>query len=351
MKLFKQLLVAPAALGLLAPIAANADVSTLSNVENQLADVQAGMFSSTTKLSGSVNFVTGSTSDKAATEELHSTYEIKYGLKSSFTGEDTLAVKFEQGNGKSMGLDAQSSTGDPDNTPEITDIYYSFPLADDFTVSFGPKMDGDEGLEGTASVYGDKAGVSLDYASLAGDGGVGATFGYKSDNGFNASLNLTSVDGADSTKGVFGDAGTNNTTAQIGYDGDNFGGAVTLLDSDANSAASNFTAVGFGAYYMPESLPISISAYIDSKDPETGSADDNWAVGVEAEEVGPGTLGFGVGTIDGLTGDDDKMKYEAWYAFKLNDGTTITPIVYQREDQGLNGEDETGAAVTVGFKF
>ena len=61
MKLFKQLLVAPAELGLLAPIAANADVSTLSNVENQLADVQAGMFSSTTVMSGSVNFVTGLT--------------------------------------------------------------------------------------------------------------------------------------------------------------------------------------------------------------------------------------------------------------------------------------------------
>ena len=81
MKLFKQLLVAPAALGLLAPIAANADVSTLSNVENQLADVQAGMFSSTTVMSGSVNFVTGLTNDHATLgDELHSTYELKYGL-------------------------------------------------------------------------------------------------------------------------------------------------------------------------------------------------------------------------------------------------------------------------------
>merc|ERR1712167_289982 len=129
-------------------------------------------------MSGSVNFVTGSTNDHATLgDELHSTYEIKYGLKSSFTGEDTLAVKFEQGNGKGMGLDAQSSTAAATSSPQITDLYYSFPLADDFTVSFGPKMDGDEGLKGTASVYGDKAGVSLDYASLAGDGGVGATFG------------------------------------------------------------------------------------------------------------------------------------------------------------------------------
>ena len=147
MKLFQRLVVAPAALGLMAPLAANADVSTLSNVENQLADVQAGMFSSTTVLSGSVNFVTGSTNDHATLgDELHSTYEIKYGLKSSFTGEDTLAVKFEQGNGKGMGLDAQSSTGSANNTPEITDLFYSFPLADDFSITVGPKLDGDEGL-------------------------------------------------------------------------------------------------------------------------------------------------------------------------------------------------------------
>ena len=59
---------------------------------------------------------------------------------------------------------------------------------------------------------------------------------------------LTAEDGADSTKGIFGDAGTNNTTAQIGYDGDNFGGAITYLSSDTNSSATDFTALGVGAY-------------------------------------------------------------------------------------------------------
>ena len=346
MKLFKQLLVAPAALGLLAPIAANADVSTLSNVENQLADVQAGMFSSSTKLTGKANFVVGSTEDHASEgDELHSTYEIKYKLSSSFTGEDKLVTKFEMGNGKGMGLDAQSDKG---SEIKLVDLYYAFPLADDFTVTAGPKMDGDEGFEGTPSVYSDKAGVSLDYASLDGAGGTGVTFGYKGDAGWNASLNLTAEDGDKSSKGIFGDTGTNNTTAQIGYDGDNFGGAVTYLSSDANSAASDFTALGAGVYFQPEELPVSISVYYDSKDPDTGSTDDNWAVGVEGD-AGPGTLGVGVGTIAGT--DGDKTKYEAWYAYKINDGVKITPVIWQEEDQGKNGEDETGAAVTLGFKF
>ena len=61
MKLFQRLLVAPAALGLLAPLAANADITNVSEdasyeviqarvdgVEAQLGEIKAGAFSSTT---------------------------------------------------------------------------------------------------------------------------------------------------------------------------------------------------------------------------------------------------------------------------------------------------------------
>ena len=362
MKLFQRLLVAPAALGLMAPLAANADVTAISKdsdlnseviqarvdgVEAQLGDLMAGSFSSTTVFKGKVNFTTGSVSDHAsAGDELHQTYEIKYGLSSSFTGEDKLAVKFESGSGKEMGLDPQSDKGNDGEYMELTDLYYSFPLADDFSISFGPKMDGDEGLEGTASLYSDKAGVSQEYASLDGEGGVGATFGYKGDNGFNGSLNLTAVDGDDSTKGIMGDDGDTYTTAQLGYDGDNFGGAITYLDAE-----DSHTAVGVGVYYQPETLPVEISAYYDSKSPESGDDDTNWSVGVESD-AGPGTLGVGVGTIASDSDPDaDKMKYEVWYDYKVADGVTVTPILWQQEDEGLNGEDETGVAVNLGFKF
>jgi len=60
MKLFKQLLVAPAALGLLAPLAANAsDLNQLEGVEAGIGAVEAGVFSTTTKLNGSTKFVVG----------------------------------------------------------------------------------------------------------------------------------------------------------------------------------------------------------------------------------------------------------------------------------------------------
>ena len=45
------------------------------------------------------------------------------------------------------------------------------------------------------------------------------------------------------------------------------------------------------------------------------------------------------------------MKYEVWYDYKVADGVTVTPILWQQEDEGLNGEDETGVAVNLGFKF
>merc|ERR1712072_490836 len=78
MKLFQRLLVAPAALGLMAPMAANADVTAVSNdsdlnseviqarvdgVESQLGEIMAGSFSSSTKMSGKAAFVVGYTDD------------------------------------------------------------------------------------------------------------------------------------------------------------------------------------------------------------------------------------------------------------------------------------------------
>ena len=78
MKLFQRLLVAPAALGLMAPLAATADVAPVSNesdlstevlqarvdgVEAQLGEIQAGAFSSTTTMSGKAAFITGYVED------------------------------------------------------------------------------------------------------------------------------------------------------------------------------------------------------------------------------------------------------------------------------------------------
>ena len=84
MKLFQRLLVAPAALGLMAPVAANADAA----------------FSSTTTLSGSAVFTVGSVADGGTTdkeEELYMQYAYGLDVTSSFTGEDLFYAGIETG--------------------------------------------------------------------------------------------------------------------------------------------------------------------------------------------------------------------------------------------------------------
>ncbi|MFL2868154.1 MAG: hypothetical protein ACJZ78_05025 [Prochlorococcus marinus] len=99
MKLFSRLLVAPAALGLMAPVAANADTA----------------FSSTTTMCGSAYFTTGSvdagTGD--ADEELYMQYAYGLDLNSSFSGEDLLTVGVVAGNasGPLASMDS-AETGD-----------------------------------------------------------------------------------------------------------------------------------------------------------------------------------------------------------------------------------------------
>ena len=332
MKFFKSLLIAPAALGLMAPVAVNADTA----------------FSPTSKLKTSVNFTVGSNQDAGTAaepeDELHSSYELKLKSTTSFTGKDKLVGKFELGSGKTLGggISPQSSKGDGEYF-ELTDLYYQFPLADDLKVSFGPKMDGDQGLAGTTTLYSEPVLLAADgYYALAGEGGVGATIAYAGDNGWNTSLNFTAADGDKADEGIFGDDTEDYVTAQLGYDGDGFGGTLTYSDSN-----DTYTAYGVGAYFQPETMPFTVSAYYDSYDPETGDDDENWVVGVEGD-AGPGTLGVGVGT---QKGDGDKLTYEAWYEYKVTDGVKITPMIWTSEDAGVGGEDLSGAAVNVKYKF
>ena len=115
MKLFQRLLVAPAALGLMAPLAANADISPVSSesdlsseiiqarvdgVEAQLGEVMAGQFSSSTTMSGKAAFITGYVDDDGESDSDAITMEYMYqlNLNTSFTGEDNLYTRIKTGN-------------------------------------------------------------------------------------------------------------------------------------------------------------------------------------------------------------------------------------------------------------
>ena len=136
MKLFQRLLVAPAALGLMAPIAANADTA----------------FSSTTTLSGGAFFTVGSVADGGITdkeEELYMQYAYGLDVTSSFTGEDMLYMGMETGNASGP-LGSMDSATSGSGAITLHSLFYSFPVGD-LAVTAGPLVDQDDVVAATTS--------------------------------------------------------------------------------------------------------------------------------------------------------------------------------------------------------
>ena len=180
MKLFKSLLVAPATLGLLAPMTATAnelninDVSGYSSseevqnisefnsadlavtnsrvdgLEARLNNYEAGSFSSTTAASFSVDMAIGAV-DGNTSETVGTAYGYQIDLSTSFTGEDALSVSLDAGAGaSSLGELDLNSNGD---TLAVDGITYTFPVGEKLTVLVGDSTDG-SALYSTACVYG-----------------------------------------------------------------------------------------------------------------------------------------------------------------------------------------------------
>ena len=72
-------------------------------------------------------------------------------------------------------------------------------------------------------------------------------------------------------------------------------------------------------------------------------------------EVGPGELGAALGTFGVMTEAagviPERMMYEAYYAYPVNDGMTITPLIYSIEGEDAADSDETGIMVKTSFSF
>ena len=110
----------------------------------------------------------------------------------------------------------------------------------------------------------------------------------------------------------------------------------------------------FNAYYSFDN-GVSISGGYEFGDigGALATADEsvNYFVGVSAE-VGPGELGAALGTAGGqVEGQDEELMYEAYYSYAINDGMTITPLIYIQEDATAGEPDRTGVMVKTSFSF
>ena len=395
MKLFKSLLVAPAALGLLAPMTATANELNLNDVsgyssseevqnisefnsadlavtnsrvdglEARLNDYEAGSFSTTTSASFSVDMAIGAVDGSTTSETVSTGYGYQIDLSTSFTGEDTLSVSLDAGSGAASlaELDLNSS-GDGLIVDGVT---YTFPLGDKTTILIGDSTDG-SALYSTACVYGgftntldDCGNASSAFTSPSNGATISAS--YDIGNGFTGALGYA---GEGTTDGLMTKAGTDMLGGQLSYAADTYGVSVTYanIEDAANSYATgtgtpeylNETSYwGLNAYWTPEStgsVP-SISVGYESGDVEGSDTTDTtqWFVGLQWDEVGPGTFGVAAGSKGAtVENTDELMAYEAFYSYPVNDGMTVTPAIFIHEN-ATGTDDETGIVVKTSFSF
>ena len=338
MKLFQRLLVAPAALGLMAPVAVNADTA----------------FSSTTSLSGSAVFTLGSVENGTAAatpdEEMIMVYGYSLDMNSSFTGEDSLYVGLEAGNNDSTLSIMDSAVGNGSSL-QVHSAYYSFPVGD-LSITAGPLLDQDDVISATTSAYSDAFVLGSAPWSLSGEGGApGIAVSYAGDSGLNASVSYVGLGGTNATQGLNSDAATDITTISVGYDGDGFGGGLVLTSADDDVPANGHESFGVGIYYTPESIPATISVAYDTTDPSVGSDATDLFIGVDYE-VGPGTLSTAYFNreVDDSSDLTDQTGYELSYSYSVNDYVTTTAGFFSVEE-GDTEEDDTGVVFETVFSF
>jgi len=341
MKLFQRLLVAPAALGLMAPIAANADTA----------------FTSTTTLSGAAFFTVGSVDAGTGDENEENYMQYAYGLdiNSSFTGEDNFYAGIEAGNasGPLAEMDSAVDADDVGATLTVTSLFYSFPVGD-LTVTGGPLLDQDDVLAATTSAYSGTFRLGAMPFSEVGMTGPGLAVAYAADNGLVASASVVSSDGADSSIGINSDEGDDTATFTVGYDGDGFGGGIIVARNDGEGGTDDDDGdtFGVGGYYSPESFPATISVAYDSVDLDHSEADRNdLFIGIDYE-VGPGTLSAAWNSteVDDDDDDTDQTGFEVSYSYAVNDNVTVTPGYFTvEEDDSTN--DDSGVLLETKFTF
>ena len=385
MKLFKSLLVAPATLGLLAPVAATANEVTINDfapaeqlaitnsrvdgLEARLNNFEAGSFSETTTASFSVDFAIGAVDgkgiDKTATalvtdgdETLQAAYGFQIDLNTSFTGEDSLDISIDAGNG--LTSDSKPSTTsalaefDLNGGSEaltVDGVSYTFPLGG-ATAFVGDNTDGSM-LFTTACAYGGPSNTLDDCGAVqAGITGGGFSIGaaYDFDNGF------TTAFGAQFTEtGIATDETDDSYALNTAYTADNYG--VSISYANVEVGAVNDTYIAFNGYYsFDNGLSISAGYEIGDLDNEPAAEDESesYFVGINGE-VGPGELGAALGTYGTMEESGgsipDRMMYEVYYSYPVNDGMTITPLIYTVEADDATDMDETGFMVKTSFSF
>jgi len=359
MKLFKSLLVAPATLGLLAPLSATANEVTINDfnpaeelavtnsrvdgLEARLNNFEAGGFSETTSASFSVDAVIGSIDGDATTEATVFEYQYNIGLSTSFTGEDSLDVAIDSGSDAAVTKDNPFAL-DTGASLSVDGVTYSFPVGG-ISMIVGNDTDISASFTGACSYS-----AFTDYMSDCGTGnsigkagnGVTATGSYAFDSGFSLAAGLSSK--TDKT-GILTKEGADSYGIEAAYTADSWGIAVAYV-SDDMAAAAEKTTWGINGTYSFDLADVSVGYETQES---SGTDSTGYFVGLTFPEVGPGSVSVGAATAGLFTdAQTELMTYEASYSYPVNDGLTVTPGVFIEE---TSGDDLTGIFVKSSFSF
>ncbi len=378
MKLFKSLLIAPATLGLLAPLSATANELNLNDVsgyssseeienisefntelavtnsrvdglEVRMNEFEAGSFSETTTASFGVDMAIGAVDGPGTSAEaVKFAYSAGIGLETSFTGEDSLSMTIDIGNAVAADLVGGTAGLNYNGTADklvLDGLTYSFPLGG-ATIMVGDNTDASATFTGACAytAFTDFMGNCGTGYSAPGAKGVTAAMSYAFDNGVSFAAGVSSTETAVLTK-----EGDDAYAAELAYTADNYGLAVAYAMSETTPSGgtqAEYTAWGLNGYYAFDAF--TVSAGVESKDPETTATEEGYFLGLSFPEVGPGSFDIGMGTSDTYADSaTEYYTYEASYTYPVNDGLTITPGVFIKEGT----TDNTGFVVKSSFSF
>ena len=322
----------------------------VDGLEARINGIEAGSFSETTTMSGSVGFLIGATDSASGktgannNDTVQFEYSLGIDLNSSFTGDDKLNIGIVTGNGLTnvgadkTGLDWGESE---DNVLTVNDVNYTFPVGA-WTIAVGDSMDASKTWPNACSMNNmvDNLGDcgAANSVDLSGDVSFSAATGFG--DGWELGIGASGGDGT----GLFTEQSSDAYGLAVGYETDAYGFTAAYSDKDTASY------YGLTAYYSPEGLPATISGGFEFGTPEgTGEDTTQWAFGISSG-LGEGKLSANVGT-NGQMKDSttDVYAYDLSYEYPINDSMSVTPFVYVSEIAG--SDNTTGAGAFVSFSF
>ncbi|MDC3094631.1 carbohydrate porin [Prochlorococcus sp. AH-716-M09] len=331
----------------------------VDGLESRLNTIEAGSFSDTATVSFKAQMAIGAVDGKGLSsgitdgdEAVNFQYTFDTKIKTSFTGEDSLTVAIDSGNGASGNPVDEFGLNNTADALKVDGVAYKFPVGDKLTVLVSDGVDGSK-IFTTACAYGGPSDTLDDCGNVNANidnAGASAMAEYDIGNGFTAAVGY-----AGSETGLMTTSNDDAWAANLAYTGDNYGLSVTYgvvedgIDNDTYTALNGF-------YSFDNGLNISAGYEVGDKDNEGANTDETEAyfIGINGE-VGPGELGAALGTNGSMSEVGgtmtEELMYEAYYSYPLNDGMTITPLVFIKEQATAGTPDQTGVMVKTTFKF